>query len=50
MSRVVGVRWRTADPVAYAKAGDFTLPLKSYVVVQLEKAQELVLSQTCFRW
>ena len=41
MTKVVGVRWRTADPVTYAKAGDFSLPLKSYVVVQLEKSQEL---------
>jgi len=41
MTRVVGVRWRTADPVTYAGADDFTLPIKSYVLVQLEKAQEL---------
>ena len=41
MTRVVGVRWRDADPVSYASAGDFTLPLNSYVVVQLEKSQEL---------
>ncbi len=41
MIRVVGVRWRTADPVTYAVAGDLSLPLKSYVVLQLEKSQEL---------
>ncbi len=41
MTKVVGVRWRTADPVTYAVAGDVPLPLKSYVVVQLEKSQEL---------
>ena len=41
MTRVVGVRWRTADPVTHAAADDFTLPIKSYVLVQLEKAQEL---------
>lgn len=41
MTRVVGVRWREADPVSYAIAGDFTLPMKSYVVVQMEKTQEL---------
>ena len=41
MSRIVGVRWRTADPVTYAEAGDLTLPMKSHVVLQLEKTQEL---------
>lgn len=41
MTRVVGVRWRTADPVTHAAADDFTLPIKSYVLVQFEKAQEL---------
>ena len=41
MTKVVGLRWRTADPVTYATAGDFSLPLKSYVVLQLEKSQEL---------
>ena len=37
MTQVVGVRWREADPVSYATAEDFTLPMKSYVVVQMEK-------------
>ena len=41
MTRVVGVRWQDSDPVSYASAGDFTLPLNSYVVVQLEEPQEL---------
>ena len=41
MTRIVGVRWRDTDPVRYASAGDFTLPLNSYVVVQLETSQEL---------
>ena len=41
MTQVVGVRWREADPVSYATAEDFTLPMKSYVVVQMEKSQEL---------
>ncbi|MCH7842135.1 MAG: hypothetical protein IH963_12485 [Chloroflexi bacterium] len=41
MTRVVGLRWREADPVTYAIAGDFSLPMKSYVVLQLEKSQEL---------
>ncbi|PKB71995.1 MAG: hypothetical protein BZY87_02535 [SAR202 cluster bacterium Io17-Chloro-G6] len=41
MTRVVGVRWRSADPVIYAKASDFSLPINSYVVLQLEKSQEL---------
>ena len=41
MTRVVGVRWREADPVAYASIGDLTPAMKSYVVVQLEKSQEL---------
>jgi hypothetical protein len=43
MTRVVGVRWRENDPVSYATAGDFTLPLRSYVLVQLKKSQELAL-------
>ena len=41
MTQVVGVRWRQANPVSYATAEDFTLPMKSYVVVQMEKSQEL---------
>lgn len=41
MTRVVGVRWRESAPVSYAKAGDLSLPIKSYVLVQLEKSQEL---------
>ena len=41
MTQIVGVRWREADPVSYATAEDFTLPMKSYVVVQMEKSQEL---------
>ena len=41
MTRVVGLRWREADPIIYAVAGDLSLPLKSYVVLQLEKSQEL---------
>ena len=36
MTKVVGVRWRTADPVTYAVAGVFPLPLKGYIVLQLE--------------
>lgn len=35
------MRWRKSDPIIYAQAGDFSLPLKSYVVLQLEKSQEL---------
>ena len=45
MTRVVGVRWREHDPVSYAIAGDFTLPLRSYVLVQMDKSQEL--AQVC---
>ena len=41
MTQVVGVRWRQANPVSYATAEDFTLPMKSYVVVQMEKTQDL---------
>ncbi len=41
MTWVVGVRWRESDPVSYAVSGDFSLPMKSYVVVQMEKSQEL---------
>jgi len=45
MTRVVGVRWREHDPVSYAAAGDITLPLRRYVLVPLDKSQEL--AQVC---
>ena len=40
MNRVVGLRWRQADPITYADAGELELRLKNYVVVQAEKGQE----------
>ena len=41
MSRVVGIRWREADPIIFADAGDLELINKNYVVVRTEKGQEL---------
>lgn len=41
MTRIVGLRWRKADSMIYAKARDFSLPTNSYVVMQLDKSQEL---------
>ena len=40
MTQVVGVRWRTADPLSYADAGDLEMHRNSYVVLETEKAQE----------
>jgi cell fate regulator YaaT (PSP1 superfamily) len=41
MKRVVGIRFRKADPVEYADAGDLKMRLNEYVVVQTDKGQEL---------
>ena len=40
MSRVVGIRWRQADPITYADAGELEMRRKNYVVVQGDKGQE----------
>jgi len=40
MTRVIGVRWRTADPISYADAGDLEMHRNSYVVLETEKGQE----------
>ena len=40
MTRVIGVRWRTADPISYADAGDLETHRNSYVVLETEKGQE----------
>ena len=40
MTRVVGIRWRTADPISYADAADLEMHRNNYVVVQAEKGQE----------
>ena len=40
MNRVVGVRWYTAAPIAYADAGELEMRVKNYVVLQAEKGQE----------
>ncbi len=40
MTRVVGIRWRTADPISYADAADLEMQRNNYVVVQAEKGQE----------
>lgn len=41
MIRIAGVRWRSADPVTYADAGDLALKLRGHVVLEGEKGQEL---------
>ena len=41
MSRVVGIRWHRAAPIAYADAGELEIRINSYVVVRGEKGQEL---------
>ena len=41
MNRVVGIRWREANPIIFADAGDLELINKNYVVVRAEKGQEL---------
>ncbi len=40
MNRVVGIRWREADPITYADAGELEMRRKSFVVVQGDKGQE----------
>ena len=40
MTRVVGIRLRTADPISYADAVDLEMHRNNYVVVQAEKGQE----------
>ena len=40
MARVVGIRWRTADPISYADAGDLNLHRNNYVVLQAEMGQD----------
>ena len=40
MTRVVGVRWRTADPISFADAGDYEMQRNNYVVLTTEKGQE----------
>ena len=40
LSRIVGVRWREADPVIYVDAGDMELNQGNYVVLHTEKGQE----------
>ncbi len=40
MNRVVGVRWRKADPLTYADAGQLELRRNNYVVLEAENGQE----------
>lgn len=41
MNRVVGIRWRKADPISYADPGELDMRRNSYVVVQGGKGQEI---------
>ena len=40
MNRIVGVRWRKADPSTYADAGQLEIRRNNYVVLEAEKGQE----------
>ena len=40
VNRVVGIRWREADAITYADAGELEMRRKNYVVVQGDKGQE----------
>lgn len=41
MSRIVSVRWRTADPLVYARTTDERVARNKYVVIQTDKGQEM---------
>ncbi len=41
MNRVVGIRWRKADPLKFADEGDLAMKRNAMVVVQGDKDQEL---------
>ncbi len=41
MNRVVSVRWRTADPLTYARITDLEVSRNSKVIIQTDKGQEL---------
>ncbi len=41
MSRVVGIRWRKADPITYADAAGLEVRRNNYVVIQADRGQEL---------
>ena len=40
MNKIAGLRFRKADPIRYAEAGELELRLNNYVVVRTEKGQE----------
>ncbi len=40
MTRVVGVRWRTADPISFADAGNYELHRNNYVVLTTQRGPE----------
>ncbi len=41
MSRIVSVRWRTADPLIYARTTDERVARNKYVVIRTDKGQEM---------
>ncbi len=41
MSRIVSVRWRTADALTYARVTDLEVFRNHYVIIQTDKGQEL---------
>jgi cell fate regulator YaaT (PSP1 superfamily) len=40
MKRIVGIRFRKADPIKYANAGEMELRCNTYVVVATDMGQE----------
>jgi hypothetical protein len=45
MMRIAGVRWKSADPVTYADAGDLALKSRGYVVYDGNRVLELPLAE-----
>ena len=41
MNRIFSVRWRTADPLTYARVTDLEVSRNNQVIIQTDKGQEL---------
>lgn len=41
MTRIVSVRWRTADPLTYARITDLEVTRNNHVIIQTDKGQEM---------
>ena len=40
MNHIVSVRWRTADPLTYARVTDVEVSRNNHVIIQTDKGQE----------